>query len=228
MSWQALILGQVVLVAVATIIMRLLARDKKTAKAGLAITASWIVVLYAVGLVAAPFLSHISLMSFHDYWLRFILGGASFALSNIFTYQMLIYLDAAEGTIFGTLSVLFTVLGASMVLHEGLSTPQIIGASFLLVGIAYTTLATRTKPTKAAHRNLIKGFLWAIATAVFYAIASVNEKSLLGFVSVGDYVLFGWLWQMIAALALALLIQPSGFKVIKRRNVFSWVLVLGV
>lgn len=219
---------QAFLTALATLVTRLLAREKQTATASLAITAGWFVCLYVVGLLMLPHFGQVHLSSLHDYWPRFLLSGVAFALTNAFTYYSLVYLDASVGTIFGTLNALFTVFGASLVLHEDLSSPQLLGAVILLAAIVYTALATRHKPTERVHRNLIIGLVYAVLGAVFYGIASVNQKSLLSHVSVGDLLAFGWFWEMAMAVFIVLLIQPRSLEVLRMPKVAGWTAVLGV
>lgn len=227
MAWQALILIQAFLTALAVIVTRLLARDKYTAKASLAITAGWFVCLYGVGLLILPHFGNVQLSSLYEYWWRFLLGGLAFALTNAFTYYSLVYLDASVGTIFNTINALFTVFGASILLHENLDSQQLVGAVILLTAIIYTALATRHRPTKVVHRRLIIGLAYAIAAGVFYAIASINEKSLLAHVSVGDFLLFGWFGETVMAVLVVLLLQPGSLKVFKVPRVVGWTAVLG-
>lgn len=214
--------------AIATIITRLLAKDKRTSDAAYAITAGWFVVLYIAGLFMLPGLGQVHLSSLTHYWWRFLFGGASFALTNIFTYRMLVYLDAGVGTIFSSLNTLFTVVGSGLLLHEDLSNLQIVGAACLLVSVIYASLAAHPSHTKLHRRNLIIGLGYAVVVAIFYAIASVNEKSLLGHVSSGDYILFGWGGQALLAVAVAWLVQPKAFKVLRRSSVATWTVILGV
>lgn len=228
MGWQFFILSQALLVAIATIITRLLAKDKRTSDAAYAITAGWFVVLYIAGLFMLPGLGQVHLSSLTHYWWRFLFGGASFALTNIFTYRMLVYMDAGVGTIFSSLNTLFTVVGSGLLLHEDLSNLQIVGAVCLLVSVIYASLAVHPSRTKLHRRNLMIGLGYAVITAIFYAIASVNEKSLLSHVSSGDYILFGWGGQALLAIAVAWLVQPKAFRVLRRSSVATWTVVLGI
>lgn len=228
MSWQLLILLQAFLVAISMIITRLLARDKKTARASFVVTAGWLVILYICGLAFLPWLGNVHLASLQHYWLRFIIGGTAFASTGIFTYKLLVYLDAAVGSILGSISTVFTVIGAAIFLHEDLSNLQIVGAGLLLLAITYGTLATRHKPSKQVHRNLLLGGAYAVAAGLTYAVAALNEKSLLSHISAGDYMAFGWAWQMLMAVFIALIIQPKEFRLLLRPAVAGWTFALGV
>lgn len=214
--------------AIAIIITRLLAKRKKTASAGLAITAGWFVVLYACGLMFLPFFGDVHLVNLQHYFWRFALSGIAFAATNILMYKTLNYLDAAVGSILATVNTLFTVAGAALFLHEDLSKAQIVGSALLLTAIIYGTLATRHKPSKTVHKNLLIGGLFALASGLTLAVAAINQKSVLAHVSVGDYLAFGWGWEALAAVAAVLLIQPKSLKILLNRSVLGWTLILGV
>jgi drug/metabolite transporter (DMT)-like permease len=228
MGWQVFISVQLVLVALATIVTRLLARDKRLANSGFAITAGWFVVLYTLGLLALPKIGHIDTSAFHHYGWRFIGGGIAFTLTNIFFFYMLKYLDAAIGTILGTISAIFTVFGAYIFLHENLTDAQIVGTCILIASVIYGSLATRHRKHRAVHINLAIGASYALIGALFYAVAAINEKSLLGHMTTGTYVLFGWGCQTLIAVTAVLLIQPKSLKSLLRPNVAGWTFVLGV
>lgn len=230
MNWQILILGQAFLVALSIIVTRLLAKNKPTRDASLVITAGWLVVLYLIGISLLPWLGSIEFNNFSDYFWRFALGGLAFGLSGIFTYKMLVHLDAAVGGILTTLNTLFTVAGAALLLNEDLNTVQLIGGVFLTISIVYALLATHHLHTKKVrlHKSALIGGAYALATSVSFAVAVINEKSLLGHVSTGDYVLFGWGWQAVIGVGLALMFQPKTFKLLLRPKVIIWVLTLGV
>jgi drug/metabolite transporter (DMT)-like permease len=227
MNWQSLILAQAILAALATITTRLLARNKNTRDAGLAITAGWFIFLYLCGLLMLPFFGDVHYRSLTEFWWRLLGGGAAFALTNAFTYYSFVYLEAAIGTILGTISALFTVILAALTIHEDLTVRQVVGAVLLIAAIIYTISATRHKPTRAVQRNLISGLFFVFLAAIFFAIAAVNEKYLLGHLTVGDYLLYGWFGQMAMAVMLAALIQPDSFKLFKDRAVLGWTLSLG-
>lgn len=228
MNWHLLILIQAFLVALAMVITRHLARDKKTVNAGLAISAGWFVVLYICGLAFLPHFGNVHVHNFIHFGWQFAVVGSAFAMTSILTYKMLVYLDAAVGSLLSTISTLFTIIGAALFLHEDLTAIQAVGSGLLLISITYGILATRSKPTKAVHRNLVKGGAYAIAAAVFFAIAAITEKWLLGRVSVGDYLAFGWGWEAFAAVAAVLLLQPKSLKILLQAPVAGWTVILGL
>jgi drug/metabolite transporter (DMT)-like permease len=227
MSWQVLISLQVVLVAFATIVTRFLARDRKLAGSGMAITAGWFCFLYLFGLIALTQIGGVDISAFQQFGWRFAGGGLAFALSNILVFYMFVYLDAAIGTILGTLAVIFTVFGASLILRENLSNLQIIGTCLLLISVIYGTLATRHRKDRLTHVKLAIGAAYALGGSIFYSIATINEKSLLSHVSVGSYIFFGWGFEMLGAMLVVLSLQPRSLIILLKPSVLGWTFFLG-
>ncbi|MEJ0073567.1 MAG: DMT family transporter [Candidatus Saccharibacteria bacterium] len=228
MSWQLLILLNALFVGVSVILMRILARDKANAGASFMINAGQFVPLWFVGLVLLPTLGQIDSHALSHFFWRLAGGGLAFALTYTCTYKSLVYLDAAVGSIFSTLNALFTVGLAALVLHEDLSTMQLLGGIILTAAIIYTTLAVRTAKNKASRRELAYGLAYAVLAGLIYAVAIVNEKSLLHQMSTASYVLFGWGWQMLAAVVAAFVLQASKFKVLLKRRTILLVSGAGI
>ena len=187
MSWQLSILVQTLLVGSSMICYRILARNKKTAKSSFAINAVMYTSLYLSFILLVPFMGHVDMGAYKEYWWRFLVGGLAFALTNIFTYKTLVYFDAAIATIVGTVNTLFTILGAGLILNERLTTIELAGAVILLAGIFYGVLATHTIKKKNVAKTVKLGLFYALLAGISFSIAAVNEKSLL--VSYGLYTM---------------------------------------
>jgi drug/metabolite transporter (DMT)-like permease len=228
MSWQVLILMQSALVAVSTIIIRILARDKKTAKASLVINALVYLFLYASILLLVPWLGHVNIHSATKYWYRYIFGGLFFALTNVFTYKTLVFFDAAIASIAGTVNSLFTIIGATIVLHENLSRLQLVGSLILLVAISYGILATQSIHKKINRYNAAFGVMYALLAGISFSIAAVNEKSLLSHMTIGTYGILGIGGQFLMSVLVALIIQPRKIPLLFSRRVFGWSALSGV
>ncbi|MHB1864582.1 MAG: EamA family transporter [Candidatus Saccharimonadales bacterium] len=229
MTWQALILFQSVLVAGSILCLRVLARDKLTAKASFAINAGLYIFLYLSFLIMLPWLGEFSTSPISSYWWRFVLGGLAFALTNVFTYKTLVYFDAAVSTLaVSGLSAIFAIIGAALVLNEHLTNTQIFGAIVLMVAIFYGVLATQYIKQKHSQRNLLLGSLYSFLAATCFALAIVNEKSLLAHMSVASYAVFGIGGQTLMSIALGLIIQPKKLALLLKRRVALWVTAAGL
>lgn len=227
MNWQTLIMLNAVFVAGGTIVMRVLARDKRNTGTSFVMNAGQFVFLWLLGLLLLPLLGHADYHVLGHYFWRFAGGGLAFALTYTCTYKSLTYLDAAIGSIFSTLNALFTIGLAALLLHEELNSLQLAGAAVLTVAIIYTTFALRAHGNKTSRRNLMRGLGYAVLAGLLYAVAIVNEKSLLQVMSPASYVLFGWGWQMLASVAAALLVQPGKLGVLFRPRTLGLVASAG-
>jgi drug/metabolite transporter (DMT)-like permease len=221
MNWQLFIILQTILVAFSTITLRVLAKNKVTANASFVINAGLYVALYISFLLFVPFLGHINSDVVAVYWWRFLGGGLAFALTNVFTYKTLVYFDAAIATIVGTLNALFTVIGAALILDEKLTVLQAVGSLILLSGIVYGIISTSYTKKKIKRRNLGLGVSYAFLAALSFSIAAVNEKSLLGHMSIGTYSVYGIGGQFIMSVLIALLIQPKKFSLLLKPRIMG-------
>lgn len=228
MHWQVLILLQSLLVAVSTIIIRILARDKKTAKASFVINAGLYLALYISILLLVPWLGHVNIHYAIKYWWRYLFGGLFFALTNVFTYKTLVYFDAAIASIVGTVNAMFTIIGAALVLNENLSKMQIVGSLILLGAISYGILATHSISQRLDRRRALLGVMYALLAGISFAIAAVNEKSLLSHMTIGTYGILGIGGQFLMSILTALIIQPRKIHILFSKRVFGWSMLGGV
>ena len=227
MGWQELILLGAVLNALGFIALRVLARDKHTANASLVISAGGYIPIYVSILLLLPWLGAVHMQALTTYWYRFALGGLAFALTNIFTYKTLVYFDAAIANIAGSVNALFTVMGAALFLGEDLSFKQVVGATILLLAIAYGVLATYVRKSKT-HRQFAKlGVIYALMAGVCYAVAMVNEKSLLEKISIGSYVTFGVGWQLLVMVGMTLIVQRQQLYLLLKPRIAGWTALSG-
>lgn len=227
MSWQVAILLQTVLVAGSMVSLRVLARDKRTANASFAINAGLYVALYAGMLMVAVFMSNVHNAVLGQYWWRFVIGGLAFALTNVCTYKTLVYFDAAIGSIVATVNAIFAVIGASIFLSEDLSLWQLAGALVLLFAVGYALLATHATRKKAVRRSLRLGTTYALLAGLCFAVAAVNEKSLLEQMSIGSYMVYGVGGQCLLAVLLGVAVQPKRLWLLAKPHVAGWSLLSG-
>jgi drug/metabolite transporter (DMT)-like permease len=228
MSWQALVLLSTFFLAFSMIFLRLIGRSREYSKAGFVVNAGAFVFLWLTGLALLPQLGHVDSQVLSDYFWRFVGGGILFALTNVATYKSMTYVDAATGTIFNTLNALFGVIGAALTLNENLSAWQAIGGALLLLAVVYSTLALRSKKAKLSRRNLFYGLGFALIAGVLYGAAITNEKWLLEQMSSGSYVVYGWGWQCLASVGVAVLLQFRKMKLLKDIRLLKLVAPLGI
>lgn len=228
MNWQELILLGTVFNALAMVTLRVLARDKQTASANFVISAGFYVAIYISMLVLLPWFGAVQPNVLREYWWRFIGGGLAFALTNAFTYMTLVYFDVAVANIAGTVNAIFAVIGSAYFLGEDLSPRQFIGAVILLPAIAYGILATHVSKKKSVKRSVKLGVLYALLAGITYAIAMVNEKSLLGHMSAASYMVFGTGGQLVMMVLSAVVLQWRQLYLLLKPRVAGWSMLTGV
>jgi drug/metabolite transporter (DMT)-like permease len=162
-----------------------------------------------------------------QYWWRFVIGGLAFALTNVCTYKTLVYFDAAIGSIVATVNAIFAVIGASIFLSEDLSLWQLAGALVLLFAVGYALLATHATRKKAVRRSLRLGTTYALLAGLCFAVAAVNEKSLLEQMSIGSYMVYGVGGQCLLAVLLGVAVQPKRLWLLAKPHVAGWSLLSG-
>jgi drug/metabolite transporter (DMT)-like permease len=212
MSWQSLIIFNAVLLGCAMLVMRIQMKQALARESTFVVNVILYVMLIAVAAAFLPWLGRVDSTVLMRYWWRFIFGGLTFSLVNVITYRMLEITDAGTVSILSTLNAVATVLLAAVALNEHVSAIQIIGAAILMAFTGYAVAAGRRK-SSGARLNL-RLITYTVLMALLYAGAAVNEKWLIGHISLASYAVYGWGWQLAAAVITALLIQPRAFKVI--------------
>lgn len=210
------------------VMLRVVAKNNKHSGASYVINAIQFLFLWLGGLLLVPQLGGVHAEVLTKFWWYFVGGGVAFAITNVATYKSLTYVDAAVGSIFNTLNALCTIGLAALVLNEDLTAVQLVGASILTAAIIYSMLALRTTKKKLSIGELERGFGFALLAGVAYAIAIVNEKWLLSHMSAGSYVVFGWGWQMLASVVLAVVLQPQKLGIIRAFRTVRLIAAIGL
>ena len=154
----------------------------------------------------------------------FIFAGICFAITNIASYRVFEYTDAAIASIMSTLNTLAAVIIGTIALGEGLSTRQIIGA-ILLFSAIWLVLSTKVKPEKRGR--WLTGLGFSLIAALFFGIATSTEKHLLNSMSTANYILFGWGFQWLASMTLRLMFRPGQWKKLYRSTQLKKVIGAG-
>jgi drug/metabolite transporter (DMT)-like permease len=228
MDWQIAIFLQTILVALSFICLRVLTRNKRYAGASFAVNAGLFVSQYVVMLALVPLFGHVNAAVVAEYWWRFMLGGLAFVLTNVCAYKTLVYFDVAIANIVATVNAIFAVIGAIVFLSENLSLQQVLGAIVLLLAIAYGLLATHATHKKSVRRSVWLGTMYAVLGGLCFAFAAVNEKSLLGRMSIGSYLVCGVGGQCLMAVLAAIALQPQNLKLLLKSHVATWSVLSGV
>jgi drug/metabolite transporter (DMT)-like permease len=149
-------------------------------------------------------------------WLpNLLFVSVAFGLQNITIFWILRYMDAALATLMGTLGIISTVVMATLFLGEGLTLQQFAGAASIIAAISYV-LSARVNAHE--RRNWTLGLLIALANAVFLGIGATGEKHLLGQMTFGSYLVWGWGLQLVTVLIVSFLYMPRNYGLVLRRS----------
>ncbi|MCA9348258.1 EamA family transporter, partial [Candidatus Saccharibacteria bacterium] len=146
-----------------------------------------------------------------------------------FMYKAMTHLDSAIVSVLGATSALFVVLLATFFFGETLSMMQIGGIGLLLPCLWYVLhLARYGKKMLDFHdQSWLRGFVFMMISSFLLAFAHVVEKEIFVNSSVGTYVAYGWLLQMIIAWALYCIFGRHAKKIFKSNKIVRSALQLG-
>lgn len=171
--------------------------------------------------------SHISSTNALSAWFFIVVGGALFASANFIVLTLYRKLPASAVVMLTLLNIVSVLIISRVFSSETLTTQQWIGA-FLLVSSSLLSrwIATPKKNIKKKHmKHLWHYYLLAIAVALMYGFAVVNEKYLLSRIGTPTYLVYGWGAQFIFATLLAVhfgLLRE--IKTTRENHMNSWLL----
>src|SRR3990167_4502541 len=209
MPWQLTILLQNVFAAVFALYSRSIAKVHKNAQAQ--ITAVIFSIMYGFGLLWVLSQPNINGQKLGQYLWLFIFGGVMFSISNILSFKVFEYMDAAIASLFSTLNTVAAVIASTFLIHEGLTLIQSFGAALLLCGM-WSVLAINA--SKRKHNQWVRGMSLSIIAAVLFGFAIANEKYLLGKMSVPTYIVFGWGFQWFGVVVASLVYNVKRYSLL--------------
>lgn len=222
MSWQLLITLQTITVAVSTVSIRAITRQKKLSNSIFAINGIQSVIYFTGVLCLLPLIGSIEFGKINDYLVFLIGGGLLFAIGNACGFKVLSHLDAGFGSILSTLGTIFTIIFAGLFLNEELSLQQAVGSVILIGAISYGLLVARQHHKgKKNHRAWLIGFIFAAISGLFIGLALVNEKYLLGHMGTSTVMFYVIGVQMIGSLVLGAALEPRGYLLIKNKTIMG-------
>ncbi len=222
MSWQVLIILQTIIIAISTVSIRAITRQKKLSRYIYAINGIQSVIYFLGILILLPLIGTIEFSKINEYFVLLVGGGLLFAIGNACGFKVLAHLDAGFGSILGTLGTIFTIIFAGIFLHEELSLQQAIGSTILLGAICYGLLVARQHHHgKKNHQAWLWGFIFAVISGLFIGLALVNEKYLLGQMSTSTVLFYVIGGQMLGSLVLGAILEPKGYRLIRDKAVMK-------
>lgn len=214
------VLGQNISGAFYSLLSRQLA--VKLPHAQMQVAAVLFAITFAVAAPAAMLYGGVQLDALVHWWPHLFLAGLATSLSVSLLLLTFRHLDAAMGTLLTTLHVVLAVLGGMYVLGESMGAQQITGGLIVLAAVSY---ALSVHLSKKERRNWTRGIIYAVASALCFAVGVVIEKFLLDQMTVSSYVVWGWGLQCLVGLSFGVLLGWRHFgDVLRMRHA---VLLLG-
>lgn len=191
MTWQLLLVGYLVLGTASYLWRRQLART--FARANRLVNAFFFVaVLYPIGLFVAILTTPDLSIGWASFWLL-LFGGALFPFVNLLIYRANRDMDAGLFTIISDLIPVVSITAGWLLLNEGLSGQQLIGAAIILLAALLVTL-----PQLKHHmRNNRVAMICALSAVTLLGLGFVFERYMLTRMDFGAYIVFGWGFQML-------------------------------
>lgn len=193
MSWEILIGITVILYAFAVILQRMILQEKESNP----ILSSLIFQLFTGGFLTMVgfFLGELTLPPLQPLLVNVFLMICLYGFSSIFLFKALKQSEASQVTIIFATRVLFTILASSLLLNEGLTGKQLLGALLIIAGI----ISVHLQSTKLSFG---KGDLFALLAAVGFGFANTNDRFLLQHFTIYTYMSLAFLGPAILTAAM--------------------------
>lgn len=230
MTWQVLILAYALAGAFMTLQSRALARRRQTRHASMAINAVAFTAVFVLGVLFVLLAGPVDWAQIKAYWGFMVAAAMCFALSSVYLYRALAYMESANVSVVMTMSSIFTMAIAGVTLGERLNLLQLLGIGILLPCIWFVlTLAGKERRDADIRRFArLKGFSHAMTASLLLAVGTVTEKYILDHVTAPTYIGAGFTLQMIAAWMLVLIFRRRTLVVLKDMAITTQALRLGV
>lgn len=159
----------------------------------------FLLIHYPMGLIVAAYSSPRLAIGWGN-MLLLLIGSWVFPIIIVLSLKASKTMDAGFFTILSNLIPVVTIIAATLLLHEGLSSRQLFGASTIIASACIITipmLLHRQASTRAV------GVIAALACFILGGLATVYERWMLVRIGFGAYLIFGWgfqtLWTLVVA-----------------------------
>lgn len=217
MSWQLLMIISVSFSSFSTLAQRTMMKDNKGNSFSFSILFQTMgAILIGVFGVLFQDMTYPSLLPV--FW-NLALMASLYGIGSVFMFKALEDIEASAFTVLFSVSTIFSIVGATIFLDEGLSSTQIIGAISILAGVILVSY-------KSLKLDFDTGEVLTLVAALCFGLAIVNDRYIL---SNSDFEVFPFLTLgYFLPVIPMILINPkaiSGMKIFFKRNVFSKILL---
>ncbi|MBX9704983.1 MAG: EamA family transporter [Gammaproteobacteria bacterium] len=153
-------------------------------------------ILYPVGVTIAIILRPDLNIGWQNL-LIIIAASAVYPIINLLIYRANKTLDAGHFALLGNMAPVVSIVLAVLILHETMTTEQVIGAVIVLISAIVATFKKLNKTTL----NFSTGVKVALVGIFLAGIGTVFEVWMLGRIDFGAYLVYGWgaqtLWMLV-------------------------------
>ena len=200
MTWQTVIILQVIVSAGMTILTRRLALAERKLFFVIGVLSYAVVALmgFVYTLVFAGGLPH---LPHGQVWLYLVAEGGCVPAAWLLQYKIIGYLGASNTVLVSMLNNVASALLGIIFLHDKFSLGFIAGTGLVLSSIV---IVFRVQPDSRHQQpaSTLKKISLIAAMVGLYAVGLFSEKRAIDTIGVWNYASFGWLLQLIGALAL--------------------------
>lgn len=198
MTWQLLIIFQILVGSLMTLFIRHLALTSRRVFFGIGVF-SYLAIAIAGSGYALLSNHGLPQLPSGQAWGYIIFAGLCIPIAWLFQFKLISYIGASNAVIVGAINTVGAALMGIIFLGENLSIAFVSGALFVL-GSIY--LALRIKPDKTHHSaaSLKTKLLIALGAFAFFSIGMFFEKKAIDATMVWNYACFGWGMQFLGAL----------------------------
>lgn len=211
-----MILLSLVLASITTILQKILLRQEKNDPVAFSIFFQIIIgIIFGIAVV---FLGQNPLLNLNKHIFNVILAVILYGFGNVFVFKALKNIEASKFTVIFSSRALFTTLASTLLLEEGLTPKQLIGAGFIISGIIIATL-------KSLKYKFQKSDLIGVAAGLFFGLANTNDRFLLQSINLYPYLLIVFLLPGVFIMT----IYPktlSKMRVFLEKRLFAKIMIL--
>jgi transporter family protein len=204
MNWQIFILISLIFGSISTLLQKILLRDNDIDPIGFSIFFQ--VLIGIIFIVIALILGQNLFLNWNKQIFNIALAVVLYGFGNVFVFKALKNTEASKFTVLFSSRALFTTLASTLLLSEGLTTKQLVGAVLIILGIIVATL-------KSFKYKFQRVDLLGVAAGLFFGLANTNDRFLLHSLNLYPYLFMVFMLPGIFVLG----VYPKTFS---KMNVF--------
>lgn len=189
------------------------------------VAAALFVITFVIATPIALAYGGVYLAALTAWWPLLLLAGFTTSLSVSLLLMTFRHMDAAMGTLLTTMHIVLAIVGGMYILGESMGVQQLIGAALVILAVTY---ALSVHVSKRERRNWALGILFAVGSAICFAVGAVIEKYLLGQMNIPSYVVWGLGTQCLVGVSVGLLLGWRNFRDVLRPRHFVLLLGAGI